>query len=318
MIIISFDNKLGDSVKPEGRRFMNEHVSVANPAPKAKQKSTTPTKIDFTKPAGEEAYCAPDSVQWRVFKNPIALAVGGVAAVLLEFADARIRSGVWDHSVYPTDPIGRSQRTGMAAMIGVYGPKSVARQVIGGVNRMHAKVAGETPKGESYTALDPELLDWVWATAQYGFLTGYDRFVSSLTDVEKRRFWSEGDDLAKLYRVTHVPHSEAEFLEMMAGLLPRFEPHPINGEFLEIIESGKARPEIPKFMHRALARAAVDILPPVVREKLELGPKWDLSLHERIMVKAMGKLADRKKDRDSPAWQAAIRLGLPGDTAWRH
>ena len=102
--------------------------------------------IDFSRPKGEEAYLAPDSIQWKVFKNPVALAVGGVAAVLLEFADARIRSGVWDHSIYKVDPIGRSQRTGMAAMVGVYGPKSVARQVIGGVNRMHAKVAGKTPR----------------------------------------------------------------------------------------------------------------------------------------------------------------------------
>ncbi|MGQ2931848.1 MAG: oxygenase MpaB family protein, partial [Sphingopyxis sp.] len=63
--------------------------------------------IDFTKPAGEAALLAPDSLQWRIFKNPVAMAVGGVAAVLLEFADARIRSGVWDHSIYKVDPIGR-------------------------------------------------------------------------------------------------------------------------------------------------------------------------------------------------------------------
>ena len=31
--------------------------------------------------------------------------------LLLEFADARIRSGVWDHSTYKADPIGRSRRT---------------------------------------------------------------------------------------------------------------------------------------------------------------------------------------------------------------
>jgi len=106
---------------------MNEHASIANPATKTYQKSSTPTKFDFTKPSGEEAYHAPDSVHWKVFKNSIAMGIGGVAAVLLEFADARIRSGVWDHSVYPVDPIGRSQRTGMAAMLGVYGPQSMAR-----------------------------------------------------------------------------------------------------------------------------------------------------------------------------------------------
>ena len=39
-------------------------------------------KVDFAHPAGAEAYCAPDSVSWRVFKNPIALGVGGAAALL--------------------------------------------------------------------------------------------------------------------------------------------------------------------------------------------------------------------------------------------
>jgi uncharacterized protein (DUF2236 family) len=296
---------------------MNEYASIANPATKTYQKSPTPTKIDFTKPLGEEAFCPPDSMHWRIFKNSIAMGIGGVAAVLLEFADARIRSGVWDHSVYPVDPIGRSQRTGMAAMVGVYGPKSVARRIIGGVNRMHSKVSGETPKGEKYTALDPELLDWVSATAQFGFLTAYDRFVHRLTDAEKQQYWNGGDEIAKLYGVTQIPHSEAEFLTMMEHLLPRFEPHQINSDFLGIISSGKARPQIPAFIHRALARAAVDILPPVVREKLALGSEWNLSLPERLIVKSVGRLADRKIDQESPAYQAALRLGLPGDTAWR-
>jgi uncharacterized protein (DUF2236 family) len=272
--------------------------------------------IDFSAPKGEQAYLAPDSIQWKVFKNPVALAVGGVAAVLLEFADARIRSGVWDHSIYKVDPIGRSQRTGMAAMVGVYGPKSVARQVIGGVNRMHAKVVGKTPSGEEYRALDPELLNWVSATAQYGFVTAYDRCVRRLTATEKDRFWDEGTAIAELYGVTEIPHSEADFYRMMERLLPRFEPHPINREFLEIIQSGRAAPSVPRFLHRSLARAAVSILPPVVRQRLELGREFDLSARDAVMVGVMGRFAERVKSRTSPAWQAAERLGLPGNTAW--
>lgn len=296
---------------------MNKHASIANPATKTYQKSSTPTKFDFTKPSGEEAYHAPDSVHWKVFKNSIAMGIGGVAAVLLEFADARIRSGVWDHSVYPVDPIGRSQRTGMAAMLGVYGPQSMARKVIGGVNRMHSKVSGETPKGEAYTALDPELLDWVSATAQYGFVTAYDRYVHRLSDQEKHAYWTGGDEVAKLYGVTEIPHSEAEFLTMMERLVPRFEPHQINSDFLEIVSSGKSRPQIPTFIHKALARAAVDILPPVVRRRLELGKEWDISLPERVLVKFVARLADKKVESEHPAYQAALRLGLPGDIAWR-
>ena len=66
--------------------------------------------FDYSQPAGAPAFLGPDSVAWRVYKNQIALGIGGVAAVLLEFADPRIRSGVWDHSIYKVDPIGRSER----------------------------------------------------------------------------------------------------------------------------------------------------------------------------------------------------------------
>src|SRR5260221_11061623 len=33
--------------------------------------------VDFTQPHGEEALVGPDSVSWRIFKNPVALFIGG-------------------------------------------------------------------------------------------------------------------------------------------------------------------------------------------------------------------------------------------------
>ena len=274
-------------------------------------------KVDYSTPTGEPAFAAPDSVSWRVFKNPIALAVGGVCAVLLEFADARIRSGVWDHSIFKTDPIGRSQRTGVAAMVGVYGPQSAARRVIQGVTNMHAKVTGETPGGEAYKALDVELLDWVSATASYGFLTAYHRFVSPLSEAEQTRFFAGGDAVARLYGVENPIHSYADFDAMLDRLAPRFEPHPINTEFLDIMTSGRAAPNVPKGLQSALVNAAVDILPAVVRDKLELGAEYDLTSRGRAVVKAMGWIADRIPVRGSPPAQAAERLGLPWNFAWK-
>ena len=155
-------------------------------------------QIDYLRPLGEASLVPPTSPQWRVFKNPVAIAIGGVAAVLLEFADARIRSGVWDHSTYKVDPIGRSKRTGIAAMAGVFGPASAARRIIGGVNRMHRKVAGETPEGEAYRALDPELLDWVSATAGYGFLEAYHRFVRPMSAAEREAYYRDGEAVTRL------------------------------------------------------------------------------------------------------------------------
>jgi len=192
-------------------------------------------KIDFANPPGAPAFFAPDSMQWRIYKNPIALGIGGIAAVLLEFADPRIRSGVWDHSTYKADPIGRSKRTGVAAMVGVYGPKNAAERVIAGVTNMHKRVGGETPSGRAYQALDVELLDWVAATAAYGFCTAYARFVAPLTLAEQDRFYREGATVGRLYGAQNPILSTADFDAMLARLAPGFEAHPIVTEFLDII-----------------------------------------------------------------------------------
>ncbi len=274
-------------------------------------------KIDFETPSGERSLQHPSSLQWRIFKNQVALGIGGVAAVLMEFADARIRSGVWDHSTYKADPIGRSKRTGIAAMVGCYGPESAARRVIQGVTNMHARVQGQTPKGEGYKALDPELLDWVAATAAFGFLNAYDRFVSPLSDAQKDRFYRDGAVVARLYGANNTPGTQGEFLAFMERLAPRFEPHPIVTEFLDIIQSGKAAPNVPRFLHRALARASVSILPPLVREKLALGREYDLTTADWLALKLVARLAERRMDPRSPGCQASVRLGLPRDFLYR-
>lgn len=273
--------------------------------------------MDFSQPLGEAALLAPDSVQWRIYKNQIALGIGGVAAVLLEFADPRIRSGVWDHSTYKADPIGRSRRTGEVAMVACYGPASTARSVIQNVNRMHARVKGETPSGERYKALDPELLDWVSATASYGFLTAYHRFVRPLPPVDHDRFFRDSAAVGSVFGAHNTPNSLADFNEMMARLEPRFEPHPIIHEFLGIIQSGTAAPSVPRFLHRALARASVSLLPTHIRARLGLGRNFDLRLSDRLALRLVGRMADRRVDPAAPHCQASVRLGLPHDFLYR-
>ncbi len=275
-------------------------------------------KADFTRPAGEPAYTGPDSVSWQVFKNPVTLAIGGVSAVLLEFADARIRSGVWDHSTFSTDPAGRARRTGLAAMIGVYGPQSVAQRVIAGITRMHARVAGETPGGEAYRALDTELMDWVSATASYSFLMAYHRYARPFSDTEQHRFFAEGAAVARLYGVREPCESAEHFEAMLAARIGRFEPHAIIREFLDIMASGRAAPGMPKTPQRAMVHAAVDLLPVPVKERLELAAAWRLSPLQRQMVRAMAVIAERLPDPSGPAAQACQRLGLPRTFLWKN
>jgi uncharacterized protein (DUF2236 family) len=182
---------------------------------------------------------------------------------------------------------------------------------------MHARVEGATPAGRAYRALDVDLLDWVSATAGYGFLTAYDRFVAPVSAQDKRRFWAEGVEVAKLYGVQTHPDTDDAFLAMMQRFAPAFEPHPINDEFLTIIQSARALPGAPGFLRRALARASVSILPPLVREKLGLSRAFALSPAESLMLKSLGALADRTPVPMGPPAQACTRLGLPADFLYR-
>src|ERR1700745_4313600 len=78
-------------------------------------------RIHFSRPIGEAALISPDSVSWRVFKNPLSLFIGGVTAVLMELAEPRVRTGVWEHTTFRTDPIRRLGGKGFAAMVTNYG-----------------------------------------------------------------------------------------------------------------------------------------------------------------------------------------------------
>src|SRR6516165_6428372 len=75
------------------------------------------SSADFLRPPGEAALVSPESVSWRVFKNPLSLFIGGVAAVIMELAEPRVRTGVWEHTTFRIDPIRRLRRTGLAAMV---------------------------------------------------------------------------------------------------------------------------------------------------------------------------------------------------------
>jgi len=175
--------------------------------------------FDFTQPAGEAALVGPDSVAWQVFRNPVALFVGGIAAVVLELAEPRVRSGVWDHTTFRSDPLRRMERTGLAAMVTIYGARSTAEKMIADVSRLHERVRGVTPAGVEYRASDPELLDWVQATASFGFLEAYCAFVRPLDATQRDRFYAEGAEAARLYGAVGAPTSVAA--EKSAAVLPR-------------------------------------------------------------------------------------------------
>jgi uncharacterized protein (DUF2236 family) len=267
--------------------------------------------VDFTKPLGEEALVSQRSVSWRVFKNPVSVFIGGIAAVILELAEPSVRTGVWEHSKFREDPVGRLRRTGSAAMITVYGARSVARPMIARVSRMHARVRGTTPQGVEFSAMDPRLLTWVHATAAYGFLTGYSRYARPLQAWQMDEFYREGVATAQLYGADGAPCGSAGVERLFDGMRERLERSAIVLDFLDVVSKAPALPRPLLWIQRMLVRAAVEIVPPWVRVRLGLDERYGLRPLETSTVRMLVALADRVVLPGSAPAQSCVRLGLP-------
>jgi uncharacterized protein (DUF2236 family) len=268
--------------------------------------------IDFSLPTGEAALVSPASVSWRVFKNPLSLFVGGVTAVIMELAEPRVRTGVWEHTTFRANPVERLRRTGLAAMVTIYGARSAAEAMIARVRRMHDAVAGTTRSGESYCASDPELLNWVQGTAAYGFVHAYHVYVHPLSLPERDRCYAEGISAARLYGATSAPTSEAELEQMFLATGDRLECSNIVFEFLDIMGRAPILPRLLRPAQRLLVRAAVDLTPRWMRTILGLNARG-LHAFEAEAVRQAGAFADRLVLETNPAVQACRRMRLPAD-----
>jgi uncharacterized protein (DUF2236 family) len=274
------------------------------------------SSVDFLRPVGEAALVSPDSVSWRVFKNPLSLFIGGVAAVIMELAEPRVRTGVWEHTTFRVDPIRRLQRTGLAAMVTIYGASGKAEAMIARIRAMHDRVVGSTPAGKGYRANDPELLNWVQGTAAYGFLQAYHTYVRPLPDLERDRYYAEGALAASLYGAS-ASTSEAALEMRFEAMADRLERSDILFEFLAIMRSTPILPLPLRPVQPLLIRAAVDLTPHWLQTIVGL-TNCGLNAWEAGLLRQIGAFADRLVLETNPAVQACRRLRLPANYLYVH
>lgn len=263
--------------------------------------------IDFTLPQGAPALAPADGVSWRVFANPISLFIGGVTAVLLELAQPSVRTGVWDFSSFRRDPFTRLHRTGYAAMVTVYAPRNQAQAMIERVVRMHTQVRGQTPDGAAYEANDPHLLNWVQATAVFGFTQAYDRYVQQLSAAEKNAAFQEAQASAILYGALGLPHSWSEWEGLLHTMSTELEPHSILEEFLHTMVHANIFPRPMHWLQKLLVKAAVDLTPEPVRSMAQLQP-FAIKPAERAGVRTLAIAARWLPIPQLPPSQARKRM----------
>jgi uncharacterized protein (DUF2236 family) len=269
-------------------------------------------RINYLEPAGDPGIFGPASVTWRVLSNPASVFIGGVTGVLLELAEPRVRSGVWDHTSFRKDPVARMRRTGHAAMVFTYGCRRDAEAVTSRVRRLHERVKGITPEGQPYEANDPELLTWVHVTAGYGFLNAYLRYVNPrLPRADQDRYYAESLNGRQYYGIDWTPSSVAEVEQYLEQMQPRLRHHEILDEFLCLVSNAPVLSAVALPIQRLLGQAAIDLLPSSTRELLKLEQGQRLRVAARPLVCAIVTLVGQVI-RNGPPQQACRRMGLSG------
>jgi len=175
---------------------------------------------------------------------------------------------------------------------------------------MHGHVAGTTPDGLAYHANDPRLLDWVQASALFGFTEAYHRYVRPLSAEQKDAAFAEGESAARLYGATGAPRCQADWAALLAATAPGLEGSRILGDFIHIMASAAILPAPLRWLQRLLVRAAVEMTPEPVRSLPQLHG-WGLRFGEATLVRTVARGAALLPLKNTPPGQAARRLAVP-------
>lgn len=167
--------------------------------------------IDDDAPPGDVGWFGPDTVTWRVHADFPGMLAGGLCALYLQTLHPRALAGVWDHSDFRRDLVGRLRRTTAFVAGTTYGPQAVADRLAARVRAIHRQVRGLDEHGQAYAADDPELLRWVHVTETWSFLAGYRRY--GPMGVPRRvadAYYAETARIAEALGARDLPASEAE------------------------------------------------------------------------------------------------------------
>ena len=177
--------------------------------------------IDYEHPAGDPGLFGPSSVTWRVHSEFCGMLSGGLCALYLQLLHPRALAGVWDHSNFREDLVGRLRRTTNFVGATTYAPTQDAQAMIERVRMIHGQVRGVDEAGVPYSADDPDLLTWVHVSEMSSFLAGYRAYgpmpvPAHIADA----YLDETRRVAEALGARDVPGSVADMDAYIARVLP--------------------------------------------------------------------------------------------------
>jgi len=204
----------------------------------------------------------PQSVTWRVHGDVTTMMVGGVAALLLQMLHPAVLAGVWDHSNFREDMLGRLRRTARFIALTSYGGRDEAEAAIDRVRKIHHQVSGTMPDGTPYTADDPALLAWVHVTEASCFLQAWIRYGEpGMSAADQDRYYAEVGAIAEALGADPVPRSRAEAASLIATMRPTLAVDERTREVAHLLLTQRA-PKLSAAPIQAITfQAAIDLLP---------------------------------------------------------
>lgn len=167
--------------------------------------------VDYDQPLGDPGLFGPESITWKIHAEFPGMMSGGICALMLQTLHPRALAGVWDHSDFRNDILGRLRRTTSFVAATTYAPTESANRLIDRVQAIHRRVYGTTEDGRPYSARDPDLLTWVHCTEMWSFLEGYQRYRGIQLPVTIRdQYYDETRRIAEALGARDVPRSQSE------------------------------------------------------------------------------------------------------------
>ncbi|MCX7513517.1 oxygenase MpaB family protein [Frateuria sp. STR12] len=257
--------------------------------------------LDYDQPHADPGLFGPDSVTWRIHADFPGMLAGGLAALMMQTLHPLALAGVWDHSNFRGDLVGRLRRTTTFVGATTYAPRAAAEGLIERVRRIHAHVHGMGEDGTPYSADDPALLTWVHVTEAHSFLAGYRRFAHR--DVPRAiadRYYDEVRRIAEALGARDVPASEADVADYFARVQPQLAYTDRSREVLRILAGVRLPVPLAGLSRDVFLNAGIALLPGWASDLLRQTPRQ----------RQQARLAARVLWSMAPAFRAALTDGV--------
>ncbi|MBO6276334.1 MAG: DUF2236 domain-containing protein, partial [Pseudomonas sp.] len=219
-------------------------------------------KLDLENPKGDPGLFGPDSISWQVHGDFTSMLIGGISALMLQALHPLALAGVWDHSSFREDMLGRLRRTGQFISGTTFGATGDANWLIDKVRTIHLQVSGTGLDGRPYAASDPELLTWVHVAEVSNFLAAHLRYRNPhLSAEDQDRYYDEIAMIAERLGATHVPRSRQQVADYLDSVRPQLLCDERSREVIRLLLNAPAPSLLAKPFGALMMQAGIDLLP---------------------------------------------------------